>query len=91
MKSAADKTVSNYVFLAAESDEGKKLITERNLDIGKSAHLIDGDKILSRSDMALEVIGDMRFIGPALATLLRNIPQRRRDSMHEWLVRHRIR
>jgi predicted DCC family thiol-disulfide oxidoreductase YuxK len=91
MKSAADTTTSGYNFVDSESEEGKKIITENNLDIEKSAYLIDQGRVVSHSDMALEVVHDVRFIGPLLARVIRIVPSERRDRMYEWLVRHRIR
>ena len=91
MKSAADKTVANYDFIDATSDEGRKIAMEKNLDVGKSAYLVDGDRIVSHSDMALEVVGDVRFFGPVLAGLGRLLPHAWREGMYEWIVHHRIR
>src|SRR5262249_44364489 len=91
IQSAAEKSVSNYDFIDATSEEGKKLGVEKNLDFEKSAYLIDGERIVSHSDMVLEVVGDIRFIGPALAALSRILPREWREYLYEWLVRHRIR
>ena len=91
MKNAAYKTVSNYDFVDSTSTEGKRLIAENSLDIEKSAYVLDSGKVLSRSDMALEVIGDIRFIGPIFAGVGRIVPRAWRDGMYGWVVRHRIR
>jgi predicted DCC family thiol-disulfide oxidoreductase YuxK len=90
MQSAAEKTVANYDFIDAGSEKGKKIATELNLDIEKSAYVIDGERIVSHSDMALEVIHDMQFFGPALASLGKILPRAMRERMYEWLVKHRI-
>jgi predicted DCC family thiol-disulfide oxidoreductase YuxK len=90
MKDAADKTVSNYEFIDATSEEGRRLVQEKNLQIDSSAYVLDGERTLSKSDMALEFLHDVRMIGPALATLGKLIPVSTRDDIYEWLVRHRI-
>jgi predicted DCC family thiol-disulfide oxidoreductase YuxK len=90
MKNVADIAVSNYEFVDASSTRGRELSLERDLDTESSAYVLDGNRTIEKSDMALEVIRDVRGIGPLLSAIMRLLPHAWRDRAYEWLVRHRI-
>jgi predicted DCC family thiol-disulfide oxidoreductase YuxK len=91
MKSAAQIAVSNYEFVDAGSETGQRLVAQRNLDVGSSAYVLDGERVLSRSDMMISVVRDMRLVGPLFAALIRLAPYSWHERAYDWLVRHRIR
>ncbi len=90
LKNTADMAVSNFDFVDAHSEVGKTLASQNKLEINASAYILDKGTILAKSDMALEVIGDVPIVGRIFAACLRTIPRTYRDAAYEWLVRHRI-
>jgi predicted DCC family thiol-disulfide oxidoreductase YuxK len=51
MQSAAEKATTGYKFVDVSSEAGKKIIAEKNLDIEKSAYLIDQDRRIHHFDV----------------------------------------
>lgn len=81
-----------FRFAALQSETGQALLKRVGLD---SVHfdtvvLVDGDRVFTRSDAALEIL---RRLGAPWSWLavLRWAPRRLRDAVYNWVARNRYR
>ncbi|MBL7796724.1 MAG: thiol-disulfide oxidoreductase DCC family protein [Saprospiraceae bacterium] len=81
-----------FRFAALQSEAGQALLARFGLE---TAHfdtvvLVDGDRIFTRSDAALEILRRLGMPWSALA-ILRWVPRRLRDAVYNWVARNRYR
>lgn len=79
-----------FVFGALQSEEGLAVLREHNLPEGyfDSIVLIEGDRVLTASDAALEISRHMSGAWPALRTF-KIIPRPIRDAVYNWIAANR--
>lgn len=81
-----------FRFAALQSDTGQALLQQlgRSTDDFDSVVLVDGDRVLLHSDVALEIV---RRLGGAwqLLYVFKIIPRAVRDAIYRWIARNRYR
>jgi predicted DCC family thiol-disulfide oxidoreductase YuxK len=81
-----------FRFAALQSDTGQALLQQlgRSTDDFDSVVLVDGDRVLLHSDVALEIV---RRLGGAwqLLYVFKIIPRAVRDAVYRWIARNRYR
>lgn len=83
---------AQFRFAALQSGIGRQLLAEHgmNPDAFDSVVLIDGDRVFTRSDAALEIL---RRLGGFWAcwSVFQWIPRPLRDAVYNWVARNRYR
>jgi predicted DCC family thiol-disulfide oxidoreductase YuxK len=81
-----------FRFAALQSETGQALLARFGLDQEHfdTAVLVDGDRIFTRSDAALEILRQLGFPWSAVA-VLRWAPRSLRNVVYDWVARNRYR
>ena len=83
---------SVFHFAALQSEAGQDLLRKFGLDQAEfdSVVVIDGDRIYTRSDAALEVAGRLGGVWK-LTRIFKIIPRSIRNAVYNWIARNRYR
>ncbi len=81
-----------FRFAALQSEVGQDLLQHLGLDAGAldTVTLVDGNRVFTRSDAALEIL---RRLGRPWSwlSILRWLPRPLRDGLYNWVARNRYR
>lgn len=81
-----------FLFASIQSDAAKNLLLHLNYKNNQmdSILVVDGDKILDRSDAVLRIASGLRFPWH-LARVFSKLPVGLRDRIYDWIARNRYR
>lgn len=81
-----------FRFAALQSEAGRALLRQSGLSSENfdTVVLVDGDRVFTRSDAALEIV--RRIGGPwSLLGIFRIVPRPLRNAVYDWVARYRYR
>ena len=81
-----------FRFAALQSEAGRALLRQSGLSSENfdTVVLVDGDRVFTRSDAALEIV--WRIGGPwSLLGIFRIVPRPLRNAVYDWVARYRYR
>ena len=81
-----------FRFAALQSEAGRALLRESGLSSENfdTVVLVDGPRVFTRSDAALEIV--RRIGGPwSLLAVFKIVPRPVRNAVYDWVARHRYR
>lgn len=88
-----DPPPGRFRFAALQSPTGQTLLRRHALPTADfdTVVVVDGDRVLTRSDAVLRILAGLGFPWSLLAAVLQVVPRRLRDVAYAWIVRNRYR
>ncbi len=83
-------TEDNLDFVGMETPRGKGLVHEHGLAMEKSAYAIKSNgNISKKAEMVHTVLSSTNFLGRAIASCLKALPQKTAERVYEFAAKHR--
>lgn len=81
-----------FRFASQQSPAGRALLDRHGVaPLPDTVVVIDGDRVLVRSDAVVHILRGLGGVWPAIAGLARLVPRRVRDGAYDLVARHRHR